>query len=144
MQIEYRLMDKLGKLEQVRKRKLERYLQKDNPTTLTTTQLVVLQYIIVESRTRSVFSKDLESFFDIKSSSVNSMVNYLEKAGYIHREPVPEDGRLRKLTVAEKGWEIEDWVCGRIGDFIISTYSKLTQEEQIELERLWDKLLRDF
>ena len=144
MQIEYRLMDKLGKLEQVRKRKLERYLQKDNPTTLTTTQLVVLQYIIKESKIRNVYCKDLEVFFDIKSSSVNSMVNYLESAGYISREPVPEDGRLRKLVVAKKGWELEEWVCGRIDEFIVSTYNKLTDEEQRTLENLWDKLLRDF
>ena len=49
-------------------RRTTQYIQRDNPTDLTTMQAIVLQYIMVESRKRDVFNKDMEKVFVVKSS----------------------------------------------------------------------------
>ena len=49
-------------------------------------QGLALHYIIMESQYRDVFPMNLEEFLEIKSSSVNSFINNLEKNGYLRRE----------------------------------------------------------
>lgn len=141
MQIEYRLMDKIEKLNQGIKKKIVLEVQADNPTTLTATQAVVLHYILVNSEQHDVFNRELEDFFQIKSSSVTTMVHYLERAGYVRREPVAEDKRLKKLAITDKTREIAGWLCGVIDHYIVSTFEGLSQEEMETFEKLVEKML---
>ena len=83
MMAEYQLMDLFQRITVLNDRAHTEYIQSENPTPLTDTQAIVLHYIMFESRKRDVYAKDVESYFGIKASSVNSLVNYLERAGYI-------------------------------------------------------------
>lgn len=141
MQIEYRLMDKIEKMNQGVKKKIVADIQKENPTTLTATQAVVLHYILIASQFHDVFNRELEDFFNIKSSSVTTMVHYLERAGYIRKEAVAEDKRLKKLIITDKTREIETWLCGFIDNYIVSTFTGFSQEEMEVFEKLVEKML---
>lgn len=141
MQIEYRLMDKIEKMGQGIKKKIVIDMQKDNPTTLTATQAVVLHYILVNSKQHDVFNRELEEFFNIKSSSVTTMIHYLERAGYVRREMVAEDKRLKKLAITDKTKEIEEWLCGVIDYYIVSTFAGFSLEEMEVFEKLVEKAL---
>ena len=140
MMTEYELMDLYQKITVLNDQAHTRYIQTDNPTPLTDTQAIVLHYILFESRKRDVFGKDLESYFGIKASSVNSIINYLETAGYVRREPVKEDRRLKKLVATERAREIETWLMEIIHYGVVDIFAGFTEEEMQELKSLMEKM----
>ena len=137
---EYELMDLYQKITVLNDQAHTRYIQTDNPTPLTDTQAIVLHYILFESRKRDVVGKDLESYFGIKASSVNSIINYLETAGYVRREPVKEDRRLKKLVATERAREIETWLMEIIHYGVVDIFAGFTEEEMQELKSLMEKM----
>lgn len=137
--MEKSIMGKLEKLNHKMKRQLAREFQGGSP--LSCVQSVSLHYIMTESRNGDVFTKDLEEFLDIKSSSATSLVNYLEKFGYIRREPLEEDGRYRRLVLTHKAWEIEPQLNETVENHIKGKFAGFTGEELRNLERLIDKML---
>ncbi len=140
MMTEYELMDLYQKITVLNDQAHTRYIQTDNPTSLTDTQAIVLHYILFESRKRDVFGKDVESYFGIKASSVNSMINYLEAAGYVRREPVREDKRLKKLVATERAREVENWLMETIHYGVVDIFAGFTEEEMQELKSLMEKM----
>lgn len=73
---------------------------------LTRTQAVVLKYLEEETEKREIFQKDIEKEFQIRKSSVTSVLQLLEKNGLITRESVIEDGRLKKIILTKKAREV--------------------------------------
>ena len=140
MTIEYELMDLFQKILVLNNQSHTRYIQRNNPTSLTDSQAIVLDFILVESKKRDVFSKDLEAYFGIKPSSVSSMIDYLEKAGYIDRQTLAEDKRLKKLVPTSKARGIEDWLLETIHNSIVDVFAGFTVEEMQELKSLMEKM----
>lgn len=68
----------------------------------------VLNFIIVESRLRDVYPRDIEEEFDLRSSTVTGIVSDLEKEGLIKRIADKKDGRLKKLIITDKAENIID------------------------------------
>lgn len=52
---------------------------------------------------RDVFQKDIEETFNITRSSVAGLVKLMEQKGYILRQSVQGDARLKKLCLTELG-----------------------------------------
>ena len=65
---------------------------------VTGTQAVILYYIYTESKESVVYQRDIEAEFKIRRSSVTSVLQGLERNGFIRRESVKEDFRLKKLV----------------------------------------------
>lgn len=61
---------------------------------------------IAENIHRDIFQRDLEKEFDITRSTASKNVDLLVKNGFIEREPVEYDARLKKLVLTEKSKEI--------------------------------------
>ena len=61
---------------------------------------------IAENIHRDIFQRDLEKEFDITRSTASKNVDLLVKNGFIEREPVDYDARLKKLVLTEKSKEI--------------------------------------
>lgn len=55
---------------------------------------------------RDVFQKDIEETFNITRSSVTGVVKLMEQKGYIRRESVAGDARLKKLCLTKLGEQI--------------------------------------
>lgn len=120
------LMEKFDKLN----RKMRRYFSSYfTEPTLTSIQALVLHFIILESRKRDVFPKDLEEFLEIKPSSVNSLINNLEKNGYLRRKSIEGDGRYKKLVLTDKTYEIENDIFARIDDYMKSMFVGISDED---------------
>ena len=66
----------------------------------------IIRYLYV-NRDREVYQRDLESFFDLRRSTMTGILQGLEKNGYLEREPVESDGRLKKLVLKEKALQLE-------------------------------------
>lgn len=140
MMIEYDLMDLFQKILVLNNESHTQYIQTNNPSKLTDTQAIVLDFILVETRKRDVFSKDLEAYFGIKPSSVSSMIDYLERAGYIDRQTLAEDKRLKRLVPTEKALLIEAWLLETIHNSIVDVFAGFTEEEMHELKSLMEKM----
>ena len=69
---------------------------------LTGPQAFTLHFIYVNGKDRDIFQRDIEARFDIRRSSATGLLHGLERGGFIRRESVEEDARLKKLTLTEK------------------------------------------
>lgn len=65
----------------------------------------IISYI-AENYNRDVFQRDLEKEFDITRSTASKNVDLLVENGFIEREPVDYDARLKKLVLTEKAMEV--------------------------------------
>ena len=73
---------------------------------ITCVQGKIIGYIYNESPKRDIFQKDIEQEFQIRRSSVTSVLNLLEKKKFIKRIPYNEDGRLKKIVLTQEGVEV--------------------------------------
>lgn len=69
---------------------------------ITGTQASILHFIYMNGKHHDVFQRDIEAEFSIRRSSVTSVLHGLERNGFIQRETVEEDARLRKIVLKDK------------------------------------------
>ncbi len=62
----------------------------------------ILKYLY-ENREHEVFQRDIEKYFSIGRSTVTGIIQIMEKNGYIKRESVESDARLKQVVLTEKG-----------------------------------------
>ena len=111
-------------------RRLKRYFDSffaDSP--ITSIQGLVLDYLF-RNRETDVFQKDLEEYLEIKGSSVTSILDNLEKNGYVRREAVDYDDRLKKLAITEKAYAIEEDIVERVNGYMYSLFRGIPEEER--------------
>lgn len=96
---------------------------------LTGVQGRILGFVHHESKNRDVFQRDIEEELDIRRSSVTSVLQLMEKNGFIKRESVSEDARLKRIILTEKGLEIHFKVVDCIDKFEKSLRDELSEEE---------------
>ena len=90
----------LHKVDNQIKRKIDQVALKHD---LTGIQAFFLKCIHDKSSEGDLFQRDLEKMFDIRRSSVSTMISCVEKKGYIKRESIPTDKRINKIVLTEEG-----------------------------------------
>lgn len=90
-------------------------------------QAKILGFIYINSYNRDIFQKTIEEEFDIRRSSVTSVLTLMEKNELIKRVSVSEDARLKKIILTEKGIEV----------------NKLVYKEIVEIEKIISNSLKD-
>ena len=83
---------------------------------LTNMQKIVLHHIMFESLTRDVYQKDLEKEFRIRRSTATGILQLLEKNGFVVREPVKQDARLKKIVPTDKATGLRERILKNIRD----------------------------
>lgn len=73
---------------------------------ITQMQSWIIRYLY-EHQDQDVYQKDLELFFHIARSTATGVLQGLEKQGYLIRCSVPNDARLKRLVLTEKGVNIQ-------------------------------------
>lgn len=89
---------------------------------------------------KDIYQRDIESNFAISRSTVTSILKTMEKNGYIKRESVDCDARLKKLTLTQKGRETDAVIKKAIEQNEERLNSLLTDDERREFTRLARKL----
>jgi DNA-binding MarR family transcriptional regulator len=115
----------------------------DNGTSkygITGVQSRILGFIRHNSEKRDIFQKDIEEELDIRRSSVTSVLQLMEKNGYIERVSVSTDARLKKIIITEKGMEVQRNVWNLIQELEKSLVDELSDEEFKVLVSLIDRL----
>ena len=75
---------------------------------VTQMQARVLLYLMHAEKEKDVHQRELERQFRIKGSTVNGIVERLEEKGLLTRVYERTDGRCRKLSVTEKGRQLQN------------------------------------
>ena len=70
----------------------------------------IIEYLY-RHRDEPVFQRDIEREFSITRSTVTNILQLMERKGYIRRQSVPQDARLKQLVLTEEGIQ-----CGRTAD----------------------------
>ena len=107
-------------------------------------QAKILGFIYFNSSKRDIFQKTIEEEFDIRRSSVTSVLTLMEKNELIKRVSVSEDARLKKIMITDKGIEVHKLVYKEIQEIEGIIESNLSKEELNSfisiLERLTQKI----
>lgn len=69
---------------------------------LTPMQRHILNYILLETLHRDIYQKNLEEEFQVRKSTVSGILKLIEKNGFIYRESVKEDVRLKRILPTKK------------------------------------------
>lgn len=81
---------------------MERCVSDMKTEPLTLIQRRILGYVMeCNRRQRDIYQKDLEREFQIRKSTVTGIINGMEKHGYLRRETVSHDARLRRIVPTE-------------------------------------------
>lgn len=95
-------------------------------------QAKILGYIYINSTNKDIFQKTIEEEFDIRRSSVTSVLTLMEKNELIKRVSVSEDARLKKIILTEKGVEVNKLVYKEIVE-IEKNISDLLKGEELDI-----------
>lgn len=69
---------------------------------LTPMQRHILNYILLETLHRDIYQKNLEEEFQVRKSTVSGILKLIKKNGFIYRESVKEDARLKRILPTKK------------------------------------------
>lgn len=92
------------------------------------------------NRDRDVYQRDVEKEFSIRRATSSKVITRLEDKGFVRRESVDCDARLKKLVLTEEGMKIQRDVCRELDDFDEKLISVLTEDEQKTLFELLGKI----
>lgn len=99
---------------------------------------------LCERKNEDVFQKDLEVQFGITRSTASKVVNLMVEKGYIVRERVQGDARLKKLVLTPKAEGVAEFLyqnCMSMEETLLSGFS---DEERVQfreyLERAKDNI----
>ena len=87
-----------------------------------------------------VYQRDIESNFAISRSTVTTILKLMEKKGYIIRQSVDTDARLKKIVLTEKGKLINSKIEKAIEENENRFNSVLTSDERQQFIYLVRKL----
>lgn len=106
-------------------------------------QAKILGFIYYNSSKIDIFQKTIEEEFDIRRSSVTSVLTLMEKNELIKRVSVSEDARLKKIIITDKGIEIYKLVHKEIKEIEEIIENTLSEEELNSFIYILEKLTKN-
>lgn len=103
----------------------------------------IIGYVRCESKNRDVFQKDIEEHFELRGSSVTSILQNLEKMGFIVRESIPTDQRLKRIVLTKKALDIHNQITKNIEQVEKEAFSSINKEEEQLLSDLLKRILNN-
>lgn len=99
---EKRVAPEIRRLDHLMARNMEAHAKEYCVDEVTMMHGWIIRYLH-EQQGKDVFQKDVEKTFGIGRSTVTNIIQLMEKKGYLQREAVEHDARLKKLVLTEKG-----------------------------------------
>ena len=120
-------------------RKINQFHRENEVEDVTPMHEWILSYLFWH-RDVPIYQRDIEREFSITRSTVTNILQLMERKGYIERQSVPQDARLKRLVLTEKGACIREKTMQALHQTDEFVESLLTPEENAELLRLLNKL----
>ena len=105
---------------------------------LTKAQGGIIHFIL--NSDRDIYQKDIEEEFKIRRSTVSVLLSAMEKNGYIRRESVDSDARLRKIVPTEKALSDHREIRGFFEKYDEGLREGISEEELDVFFRVIDKI----
>lgn len=102
---EQRIGSELGMLNNLLKRQMACQPQGEEISHVTGMQGMIIHYLSVADGDR--FQKDVETQFRFRRSTATGILQLMEQHGLLRREPVPHDGRLKRLVLTDKALALD-------------------------------------
>lgn len=83
-----------------------------------------------------ITQRDLAEMMQIARPTLTVMLQKMEKAGLIERRTDPDDQRFTRIYLAEKGHAVHEQAHEVIAGIVDDAIGKLSEHDQLELERL--------
>ena len=103
----------------------------------------ILDYIIVESGSHSVYQKEIEEEFGLRPSTATEALKNLEKKGLIRREAEKQDARYKKIVFTEKAETIREALRTEIEESEQLLLKGISTSEQKEFLRITEQMLKN-
>lgn len=129
----------LRSLNYLIERRLNAMLSMNGVGDITPMHGMILGYLNMQEG-HEVYQKDIETEFGITRSTVTSILKLMEQKGYIKREAVAHDARLKRLVSTPQGVEAFHRVNSSIRQIEETLRSALSPEECRMLFRLFAQL----
>lgn len=107
---------------------------------ITCAQALTLRFVVQQVEFGEVYPKDVERFLSIRGSSVNSLLNPLERDGYLVREATRVDKRCKRLVPTQKAQVLRGEIDRRIDHFVDCLFSDIPETELAQFEKVLDKM----
>ena len=99
-------------LSHLLKREFDASEEKSKIESVTSSNGSVIGFLALS--TTDVYQKDVEAHFSVRRSTASRMLGTLEEKGFIRRESVESDARLKKIVLTDEGCELHRYVSGAI------------------------------
>lgn len=86
----------------------------ERASSMTILQSRVLCYLLQSEGQGDRFQRDVETHFHIRRSTATGMLQLMERKGFLRREAVSYDARLKRLVLTEKARELDESARQRI------------------------------
>lgn len=106
---------------------------------LTGMQGWIIAYLYKHGRDKEIFQRDVEREFNIRRSTATGVLQLLEREGFITREAVAQDARLKSLKLTDKAVRAQETIIKNIRELEEQLAIGLTEEE---INTLFDLLNR--
>jgi len=120
-------------------RKINQFHRENEVEDVTPMHEWILSYLFWH-RDEPVYQRDIEREFSITRSTVTNILQLMERKGYITRQSVEQDARLKQLVLTEKGRQFHEDTMRAFHQTDEYVAGLLTEEENTELLRLLNKL----
>lgn len=112
-----------------------------NSQNITAKQAMTLGYIIMQNNKNCVVNqKDIEKQFHLTASTVTSLIEKLEKAGYITRTVSKDDNRCNVLKPTKEAKKFNDEIIKNIEVIETGVLDGISVEEKKNFEDILDKM----
>lgn len=102
---------------------------------VTLQQSKIIAYLLL-NKDLDTFQKDIEKAFNLKSSTITSILNTLENKELIKRVSIEEDRRAKKIVLTEKGENLQKNIFKSIENIEEELVKDMTESEKEMLHKL--------
>lgn len=92
---------------------------------------------------QEIFQKDVEAEFLLARSTVTAVIKLMEQKGYIKRESVAYDARLKRLLLTEKGQQMQEQLGVVIEALEQQLLQGITEEELQIFHKVLDQITKN-
>lgn len=98
---------------------------------------------LYENQKRDIFQRDIEAEFHIRRSTATGLMQRMEKNGYITRESVDYDARLKKIVLTQKSFDINSTIRRELARIEMTLSHGLTDDELKAFFLITDKIKKN-
>ncbi len=109
---------------------------------LTTMQIWIIHYLF-ENQDRDIYQRDLEVDFNIRRSTVSGILQILERKGFILRQSVAHDARLKKITLTEDAVCLYRDILQKIYSMEHKMTENISDEEWVMFYKVLEKIKKN-